>query len=97
MLLLIDSNKDRARQTASFEKPPSDPSLLYLFDHAKDWLELCSDSGPHMQQFAEQGYADQQLISLCVTELQGVTRWPYYQDVRAALTLSVGTVTLESE
>jgi hypothetical protein len=97
MLLLLDENTNGSRKPASFEAAPSDPSILYIFDHAKDWLELCADSGPQMQQFAEQGFADQGLVAKCVDELNNAIKWPYYQDVRSALKASVGTVTLEAE
>jgi len=97
MLLLLDENTNRSRQTASFDAPPSDPSILYIFDHAKDWIELCSDSGPQMQKFAEQGFADPALVTKCVDELNNAIKWPYYQDVREALKMSVGLVTLEAE
>jgi len=97
MLLLLDENKNRSRRPAPFEAAPSDPAILYIFDHAKDWLELCDDSGPKMQQFAEQGFADQELVTKCVDELNNAIKWPYYQDVRNALKDSVGTVTLEAE
>ena len=97
MLLLLDENKDRSRRPASFDTAPSDPSILYIFDHAIDWLELCSDSGPYMQEFAEQGFADPELLANCISELSSALRWPYYQDVREALMLAVGTVTVESE
>ena len=93
---MLDQNKDRKRKTAAFDSPPSDPSLLYIFDHARDWIELCEDSGDRMQEFANQGFASKELVAACITELMSAMRWPYYQDVREALQKSVGTVTIET-
>ena len=97
MLLLLDQNKDRTRKTAAFDAPPQDPSILYIFDHARDWIEVCEDSGIFMQQFATQGYADQQLVKACIDELGMALKWPYYLDLLEALEQSVGTVTVEAE
>lgn len=97
MLVMLDQNKDRKRKTIAFDKPPLDPSLLFIFDDSRDWLELCKDSGIRMQEFADQGFATAELVAACITELTGANKWPYYQDVREALTQSVGTVTIETE
>ncbi len=100
-ICLTDENTDPKRVPKNLEDlAPIEPELLYIMD-GRDWLEVCDAYGPAMKKFCEQGFADQELVKECIKEMSGKTsgkkKWPYFEDIKDALGMSVGTVSVEDE